>query len=452
MARMNWHDMDATAWAGTDHAAEGVQYCLEVIERHEPHIHAFEQVFASEALALAEELDRLPVANRGPLHGVPVAIKAENDVAGIPTTFGTIANSTPAENDSAVVRRLKAAGAIILGTTRMPECGAWAVTESQRHITRNPLNPHYSPGGSSGGSAAAVAAGMVPVAIGGDGGGSIRIPAACCGLFGLKAQRGRISTAPAPSIWNNLGVIGPITKSARDLPLLYAHLAGNEATDAYPATAPMTPTSIFFDQKPQLRVGTSVEVKLPGVTVVKEHKDAVYRAASLLDGQRNEPVTLPTPTEVFLPLFFASVAEEVAAMDHPHDVESRTKQLTWINKCLPRQAKTLALNRSKHYEDQLNELFREFDLIITPVLAARPAVAGMLNGTNAVTAQFKCAPYAAFTSLWNVTGHPAISVPIGRSKHDGMPVAVQLAAGANQEALLIQAAAFLSATLGDVHW
>lgn len=141
MAQISWQDMDVTAWAGTDHAVAGVQYCLEVIERHEAHIHAFEQVFASESLTLADELDRLPVADRGPLHGVPVAIKAENDVTGIPTTFGTIANNTPAEVDSAVVHRLKAAGAIILGTTRMPECGAWPVTESQRHITPQPLKP-----------------------------------------------------------------------------------------------------------------------------------------------------------------------------------------------------------------------------------------------------------------------------------------------------------------------
>lgn len=293
---------------------------------------------------------------------------------------------------------------------------------------------------------------MVPVAIGGDGGGSIRIPAACCGLFGLKAQRGRISTAPAPSIWNNLGVVGPITKSARDLQLLYSHLAGNEVTDAYPAKAPMMPMNISFDQQPQLRMATSVEVKLPGIAVAKEHKDAVYRVASLLDGRRNEPVTLPTPIEAFLPLFLASVGEEVAAMDAPHQVESRTKQLAWISKCLPQQAKTFALNRSKQYEDQLNELFREFDLIITPVLAARPATAGMLTGTNALTAQIKSAPYAVFTSLWNITGHPAISIPIGRSKRDGMPVAVQLAAGANQEALLIHAAAYLSETLGEVNW
>lgn len=448
----DWASMDVTDWAGTDNAVAGVEYCLKTIAQHEPQINSFEHILAVEALSRAYELDQLPASERGALHGVPVAIKAENNVAGVPTSFGTIANSTPAQCESAVVRRLRAAGAIILGTTRMPECGAWSFTESERTITRNPLNPQFSPGGSSGGSAAAVAAGMVPVAIGGDGGGSIRIPAACCGLFGLKPQRGRISTAPYPSLWNNLGVVGPITKSARDLRLLYQQLAGNEPNDIYPAVAPIKPSAISFEHKPQLRVGTSISVHLPRIIVAAEHKAAVYRVASLLDGERNEPVTLPTPTEAFMPLYFSAISEEVADMEKPGLVESRTKQLARIGKRIPKKVKDFALSRCQYYEHQLDEIFAEFDLIITPVIASRPANAGVLTGTNAVAAQLKSAPYAVFTSLWNITGHPAISVPVGYSTRDGLPVAVQLAAGKNQEALLIDAAAFLVAALGDAQW
>ena len=135
----------------------------------------------------------------GPLHGVPVAIKEEIDVAGCVTTFGGEANSTPAGADAEVVRRLRDAGAVIVGKTTMPEFGAFPYTESvSRGVTRNPWDATRTPGGSSGGTAVAVATGMATVGLGGDGGGSIRIPSACCGLFGLKPQRGRVTTAPAP--------------------------------------------------------------------------------------------------------------------------------------------------------------------------------------------------------------------------------------------------------------
>lgn len=447
-----WRKLDVTDWAGTDDAVGGLEYCLNEIACHDGDIGAFEQIFADSARKRAAELDQLPAAKRGKLHGVPVAIKAENAIAGVPTSFGTIANDTPAAVESTMVARLRAAGAIIIGTTRMPECGAWSFTESERAITRHPHNLKFSPGGSSGGSAAAVAAGMVPVAIGGDGGGSIRIPAAICGLFGLKAQRGRISTAPYPHLWNNLGVIGPITKSARDLPLLYQILTGNEPSDQYPATADIAPSTITADTRPRLRVGTSISVHLPGVKVATEHQAAVYKAASLLDGQRNEPVRLPTPTKAFMPLYFASIAEEVTLMDHPELVETRTKQLSRIGKLLPKQAKDFAVRQSADYEAQLDDLFEDFDIIITPVIAARPAPAGILTGTNAISAQIKAAPYAVFTALWNITGHPAISVPVGSSARDGLPVAVQLAAGKNQEALLIDAASYLTERLHNTIW
>ena len=134
---------------------------------------------------------------RGPLYGVPVAIKEELDVAGCVTTFGGTATARPRPPDGEVVRRLRAAGAIVVGKTHMPEFGAWPYTESVAYgYTRNPWRTGFTPGGSSGGSAAAVASGMVPIGMGGDGGGSIRIPAACCGLFGLKPQRGRVTSSP----------------------------------------------------------------------------------------------------------------------------------------------------------------------------------------------------------------------------------------------------------------
>lgn len=177
-------------------------------------LNAFTQVLHEQARAEAIERDRERAAGEvGPLHGIPIAIKDEIDIAGLVTTFGTRANSTPAKADAEVVRRLRAAGAVIVGKTAMPEFGQWPFTESSTYgVTRNPWNRNHTTGGSSGGSAAAVAAGLVPVAIGSDGGGSIRIPSACCGLFGLKPQRGRVPVAPFEQLWWALGATGPLAR------------------------------------------------------------------------------------------------------------------------------------------------------------------------------------------------------------------------------------------------
>jgi amidase len=204
-----WHTFDAHDWRAAvvsrpDGAAAGVRAALARIARLDRDLNAFAVVLADEALDRAAELDEVAPADRGPLHGVPVAVKSEIDVAGVVTTYGTRANSTPAAADARVVRLLRDAGAVIIGTTRMPEFGAWPFTQTGGYgVTRNPHDQSRTPGGSSGGSAAAVAAGLVPVALGGDGGGSIRIPAANCGLFGLKPQRGRVSASPNPHLWHD---------------------------------------------------------------------------------------------------------------------------------------------------------------------------------------------------------------------------------------------------------
>ena len=152
------------------------------------------------------------------------------------TTFGGEANSTPAAADAEVVARLRRAGAVVVATTNMPEFGAFPYTESaSRGITHNPWDRTRTPGGSSGGTAVAVATGMVPVGLGGDGGGSIRIPSACCGLFGLKPQRGRVTTAPHPHLWFALGTCGPLARTVLDSATVYDAIRGNVPGDLYTA-------------------------------------------------------------------------------------------------------------------------------------------------------------------------------------------------------------------------
>src|SRR5689334_3426006 len=255
--------------AGEVTARAVTEAALARIEERDGPLNAFSVVLARSALAEASARDAA-VANGyevGPLHGVPIAIKEEIDVAGTVTTFGGHGNSTPATADMEMVSRLRAAGAVIVGKTTMPEFGAFPYTESDAFgITRNPWNTAHTPGGSSGGTAAAVASGMVPVGMGGDGGGSIRIPSACCGLFGLKPQRGRVSTAPMEHLWWSLGTVGPLTRSVLDSAIVYDVIRGNTATDLYRADEPATSFTEAARAEPRrLRIGWSTTSAIRGV-------------------------------------------------------------------------------------------------------------------------------------------------------------------------------------------
>ena len=430
---------DATDWVGTGDARGGVERCLAAIDKLNPGLNAFEHVFRDAARLRADELDAVPAPQRGPLHGLPVAIKAENHIAGVVTSYGTKAHSTPAVESSTVVRRLEDAGAIIIGTTRMPEFGAWAMTESELGgITRHPHDPQYSPGGSSGGSAAAVAAGMVPVAIGGDGGGSIRIPAACCGLFGLKTQRGRVSVAPDAHLWGELGVVGPLTRSARDLRLLYQVIA-----DEYWEPNNLNPGD--------LRVGVSVRTGLVGVRAVPVHQRVAREVASFLATGRAHKVKLPVPTSSFIPQYFQAIAEEAQGCEHPNMLEKRTRRIAFVGKRLPTWVRRRAATAAKKQTAQVAQLFQNVDVVVTPVMAARVPLAGQLAGAGMLSAQRMCTPYAAFTTLWNVTGMPAIAVPVGTGA-DGLPMSVQVAAGPGREALLIDCAEALHQEFAARQW
>ena len=217
-----------------------VELYLRRIARLDPQLNAFRAVYDERALAEADQAAaRLKAGDERPLLGVPIAIKDNVDVAGDVTTHGTSAYGEPAAEDCEVVRRVRAAGAIVLGRTNVPPLCALPVTESPTWgVTRNPWDLDRSPGGSSGGSAAAVAAGLVGAALGSDGAGSIRVPAACCGLFGLKAQRGRLPLAPAPDHWHGMSVIGWLTRTVGDAALLYDLTRGPSPVDRDRAPEP----------------------------------------------------------------------------------------------------------------------------------------------------------------------------------------------------------------------
>jgi amidase len=450
LADLSGADLARRIAAGDATALDAVEASLARIDRRNPGVNAFSVVLAEEARAEAARRDAQQAAGEqlGPLHGVPVAIKEEIDVAGCVTTYGGRGNSTPVAADGEVVRRLRQAGAVVVGKTRMPEFGQWTFTETvDGGITRNPWDRTRTPGGSSGGSAVAVALGMVPVAIGGDGGGSIRIPAACCGVFGLKPTRGRVTSHPMPHLWWGLGTTGPLTRTVLDSALVYDVIRGNVAGDMFTAEEPPTTFIAAAGARPdRLRIGWSTRAVTRGVRPAPEHVDAVHEIAQVLadlghDVSEVDP-RYPDPTFAFLAQDWAGVRAEADAVEHIDRLESRTKQWcrlgSWVNpKMLER-----ALASGERVAEKANRLFEDVDVLLTPVIGPRPGRVPVLGRGGAVAAALKSMPMIAWTALWNVTGNPAASVPAGLGS-DGLPRAVQLVGRIGEETTLLSLAAQL---------
>jgi len=426
-------------------ATELTDLVLGAIRRLDPMVNAFSEVLADAALEDAAHLDTIPAAKRGPLHGIPIAIKQENDVAGSVTTFGGRSNVTPAAHDSEVVRRLRRAGAVIVGKTTMPEFGLWPLTESETTgITHNPWSLAHSTGGSSGGSAAAVASGMVATAIGGDGGGSIRIPASCCGLFGLKPSRGRVSTAPNPDLWHALGVIGPLTRTVMDSAIVNDVIAGSRPTDRYHAPPLRESLVNAVGREPgRLRIGVSMKPTALGAACdaeIEAATRAVAEAFSALGHEvREVDPKYPDVTIAFVPQVFGGVREEAARVEHYDRLEGRTRTVlrlgTWARPFVTRYA----VSESSRVAAKVNTIFDDIDVLLTPTLPRVPPKTPALPG-NAIRALFTALPMTAYTAMWNLCGNPAASLPAGFSK-SGLPIGVQIVGRPNDEPTLMSLAA-----------
>ena len=425
------------------------QAALGRIADRDPALNAFSQVLQTEALAEAEARDAAQAAGEplGPLHGVPIAIKEEIDVAGTVTTFGGEANTTPAAADAEVVRRLRAAGAVVIGKTTMPEFGAFPFTESvSRGITRNPWDPTRTPGGSSGGTAVAVSAGMVPVGMGGDGGGSIRIPSASCGLFGLKPQRGRVTTAPHPHLWWALGTAGPLARSVLDSALVYDVIRGNVESDLYTAGGDEPFVDAVRREPGRLRIGWATQAVTLGVRPDPVHVRAVEETARLLsdlghDVREVDP-HYPDPTGAFVPQFFAGIRAEAELVEHRDRLERRTRQTCRMGAWVTPKVIDWALAQTEQVSQKANRVFEDVDVLLTPAIAHRPPRVGRLDGVGTVQASLRAMPSIAYAALWNVAGNPAASVPTGVGA-DGLPVAVQLVGRTDDEATLFSLSAQL---------
>jgi amidase len=432
------------ATAGQITATEIVRSTLERITQLDPLLNAFSTVLTERAYRDAERLDDLASTGGpcGPLHAVPVAVKDNLDVEGTVTAFGTVANSVPAINDCEVVRRLRCAGAIIVGKVRMPELGQWPHTESAHAgITRNPWDLSRTAGGSSGGSAVAVASGMVPVALGSDGGGSIRIPAACCGVYGLKPSRGRVTSAPWAQIWSGLATIGPIARTVLDAAIVGDAIRGNTPLDRYTLHDPtMSFTTAARTEPEPLRIGWLTQLGRTAPAVAGEHVEAVHAIARLLADLGHDvtriSTVLPEPAPVFLPHFLAGVREAADSVQHLDRLEKRTQMTHRLGRLATPAVMRCAVRARQRMASQVDALFDGIDVLLEPTLAQRPPHAGALDRGGVVRQLATSRPLAAFTSLWNVTGNPAAAVPAGVAS-DGLPLSVQLVGRIGDETSLL---------------
>ena len=436
--------------AGEVSSRELVELYLERIERLDPRLNAFRVVLAERALAEADQADgRRGAGDERPLLGVPVGVKDNHDIAGELTAHGTDGSTEPAADDAEIVKRLRAAGAIPIGKTHLPELAIHPFTESKTWgITRNPWNPDHSSGGSSGGSGTAVAAGMVGVATASDGGGSIRIPAACCGLFGLKPQRGRVSLMPDARHWHGLSVAGCVSRSVLDTALFLDVVSGPAEGDGDVAEAPKTSFVEAARTSPgNLRIAVSTKPIAPG-PVDGRVKAAVAEMAELLRGlghdvrDQNPAWGLQLPA--FLPRYFAGISEDFKRVPNPDKLEQRTRTLArWGSFMEGRWLKRAMAAEPKHAA-RLLKLFEDFDVLMTPTIARPPVPAGRWEGKGAFSTLNGEARYVPFTTPWNLTGQPAAAVPAGFTP-DGLPLSVQLVGRPNDETTLISLAAQIEA-------
>ncbi|MFF3014475.1 amidase [Streptomyces sp. NPDC057939] len=452
-------DMTVALIEGTVTSRELTEGCLARIAAAQPSLNAFRIVRAEAALAEAEAADRrLARGERLPLLGVPVAVKDDMDVAGEPTAFGCAGDFPAQRADSEAVRRLRAAGAVIVGKTQTPELGQWPFTEGHAFgATRNPWNPLHTPGGSSGGSAAAVAAGLVPAALGSDGAGSVRIPAAWTHLVGVKPQRGRISTWPAPESFHGLTVNGVLARTVADAALLLDAASGSDPGDLHrPARIPAAQAALRAPGR--LRIALSYGTAF---TATPKSLDPVVRSAvERLAGRLEELGHEVVPEDprygliglTFVPRATVGVRELAARVPDPALLDPRTHEAVRTGRLLGGPVLRFSRWAEVALRRRVGEIFGRFDVVLTPTTAAPPLRIGALAGMGAMAtdrAMIAACPYAW---TWNVLGWPGVSVPAGFTP-DGLPIGAQLLGPADAEPRLLSLAAQLEAAEDwSAHW
>jgi amidase len=422
---------------------EIVEEYLERIDRLDGVLNSYVTVCAERALAEARQ------PRPGPFSGVPLPIKDLAETGGIRTTFSSraFADYVPS-SDSALVRRIRDAGFIVLGKTNTPEFGTTVVTESDLNgICRNPWNESHTPGGSSGGAAAAVAAGLAPLAQGGDGAGSIRIPASCCGLFGLKPTRGRTSTAPFGNV-HGLATYGPLARTVADAAAFLDVISGAEPGDPHAAPPPARP---FLDEvgtpPGRLRVALVLDPPTnskPDPVCANVARDAAAVLAELGHAVKEVPVRwrddlgeLFTLVWQSIPSVYVSDASQIEPLNAAFATRAReTSSFEYVR----------AFKRLQEYGRTVAAFCAGYDVVLTPTLARPPVPVGWVREPEDPWEQHaRAMEFAPYTAPANVAGLPAASVPFGWTEN-GLPVGIQLLASAGGEPVLLR----LSAQIEEV--
>lgn len=431
-----------------------VRAFLDRIERLEPRFNTFVTLTADDALRAAQRVDALVAAGAdpGPLAGVPVSVKDLIAVGGVRQTFGSqLLAGNVAAQDAPAVERLRAAGACIVGKSTTSELGSKAVGDSPlTGITRNPWNPDRTPGGSSAGAAAGVAARMVPVALGTDGGGSIRIPASFCGLFGIKARFGRVPVWPAPAA-PALSHVGPITRTVRDAALLLSVIAGHDARDpgSFDAPVPDFPGALDAGVR-GLRIGWCASFgygRCDGQVLAACREGAFALRAEGADVRELPSPFARDPGPAWNQLFYGRIAERLAQL------APTPERMAQVNPALRgavaaqaasgfAAADLLALQQETFARTEA--VFRAVDVLLTPTMPLTAPPVGVdippgHEGRNAVD-------WSYFTYPFNLTGHPAASIPVGLDAQ-GLPIGLQLVGPMEGEAVILRVAAVLERLL-----
>ncbi|MEV6105899.1 amidase [Streptomyces sp. NPDC051940] len=461
MAPSQLHELDALAQAaavrsGEVSPVELVDHHLDRIERYGDRLGAFVTVTAESARDQAVQVERrlrrdgpdgLP-----PLYGVPTAIKDLTATAGVRTTFGSKAfDGFVPDEDAHAVRLLREAGTISLGKTNTPEFGLAGYTDNEvAGPALSPWDTTRTAGGSSGGAAAAVAAGLVPFAHGSDGGGSIRIPAACCGIFGLKPSRGRVGNGPFGSDVTGFTVQGPLSRTVRDAAAMLDALAVPQAGDPY--WAPPLPDGETFLQyagrEPgKLRIAVYADPGLPEIEVDPQILAVHREAAELLAALGHEVTEIENPfgdtlRDTFMTVWATqSLLTKTAAED---DLRPLSRWWREIGRGLTAEQFLDAMTGVHQGSRRAAEALDPYDAVLTPTLAMRPPAPRWFQEGDALEEARRQTGLSCFTAVFNAGGQPAAGLPLGRDA-DGLPVGVMLAGRPAGEARLLSLCAQLEA-------
>jgi amidase len=416
-------------------ARKAVEEALARIEAVDGRIGAYQIVRVFAALQEADEVDGRADKAGLPLAGVPVAIKDTVEVSGEPMRVGSAGtDAQPRTQDHEVVRRLRAAGAVVVGITRVPELCVFGATDSTYGITRNPWDLARTPGGSSGGSAAAVAAGTVPIALGSDGMGSIRIPAACCGLVGIKPGLGVVPSEVGNGSWFGMTENGALATTVADAALMLSVLADR-------------PGLASVSEPASMRVAVSTRAPVAGTPLDKHWAAGLRETADLLRGAGHTVLEQDPPYGQLLGLREIARWTAGTELDAQTEIVDRDALEPRIRRHARAGRTLLALGFPKEsgrraWQRRADRFFADLDVLVTPTLAQPPLEAKAWSQRGWLVNLISNARYAPFAAPWNLAGWPAMSVPAGLDPR-GLPLGVQLVGKPGSEGQLLALAAQL---------